>query len=158
MLRDGPTLNLFSMRTTLAISSGLSLDALPPSLNSLLMVRKLVVATRLLVNSVLKDGSNSLNNIKYRRRSFFFANHSPYRRDQMLQAVYTFAIFGAFILGGVISWIAKEYVDAYIDNAHYAKSITHPEMLNEDGTVNQEELIYLRFTDDDATLDDEDDD
>ena len=37
----------------------------------------------------------------------------------MLQAVYTFAIFGAFILGGVISWIAKEYVDAYIDNAHY---------------------------------------
>jgi hypothetical protein len=76
----------------------------------------------------------------------------------MLQAIYFFVIVGAFILGFVASWIAKDYVDAFIDNAAYAKAITHPEMIDEDGNVNQEQLLYLRFTDDDGMIDDEDDD
>jgi hypothetical protein len=75
----------------------------------------------------------------------------------MLQAIYFFVILGAFILGTVVSWIAKDYVDAFIDNAAYSKAITHPEMLDEDGKVNQEQLLYLHFTDDDGMIDDEDD-
>lgn len=75
----------------------------------------------------------------------------------MLQAIYFFVILGAFILGTVVSWIAKDYVDAFIDNAAYSKAITHPEMLDEDGNVNQEQLLYLRFADDDGMIDDEDD-
>lgn len=75
----------------------------------------------------------------------------------MLQAIYFFVILGAFILGTVVSWIAKDYVDAFIDNAAYSKAITHPEMLDEDGNVNQEQLLYLHFTDDDGMIDDEDD-
>lgn len=75
----------------------------------------------------------------------------------MLQAIYFFVLLGAFVLGTVVSWIAKDYVDAFIDNAAYSKAITHPEMLDEDGNVNQEQLLYLRFTDDDGMIDDEDD-
>tara|TARA_A100001388_G_scaffold25834_1_gene16699 strand:- start:29506 stop:29736 length:231 start_codon:yes stop_codon:yes gene_type:complete len=76
----------------------------------------------------------------------------------MVTALYVFGIIGAFLIGGLVSWTAKEYVDAYIDNAAYAKSIVHPEMLDEDGNVDQSELLYLRFTDNDDTLDAEDDD
>ena len=39
---------------------------------------------------------------------------------------------GAFLLGITISWLAKGYVEDYIENAAYAKSVTHPEMLDED--------------------------
>ena len=76
----------------------------------------------------------------------------------MVSALYVFGIIGAFLIGGLVSWTAKEYVDAFIDNAAYAKSIVHPEMLDEDGNVDQSELLYLRFTDNDDTLDAEDDD
>ena len=58
----------------------------------------------------------------------------------------------------VVTFIGKSYLDSYIDNAAYAKSITHPEMLDEDGNVDQSELLYLRLVDDDATIDDNDDD
>ena len=76
----------------------------------------------------------------------------------MVTALYVFGSIGAFLIGGLVSWTAKEYVDAFIDNAAYAKSIVHPEMLDEDGNVDQSELLYLRFTDNDDTLDAEDDD
>lgn len=76
----------------------------------------------------------------------------------MEEAVYVFVLFGAFILGGTFFWVVKDYVEAFIENAAYAKSITHPEMLNDDGTVDTSELLYLRFTDDDGILEDEDDD
>ena len=63
---------------------------------------------------------------------------------------------GAFLLGITISWLAKGYVEDYIENAAYAKSVTHPEMLDEDGQIVHDDLIYLRdmFVEDD----DEDDD
>ena len=48
---------------------------------------------------------------------------------------------GAFLLGITISWLAKGYVEDYIENAAYAKSVTHPEMLDEDG--NFEKTIVL---------------
>ena len=78
--------------------------------------------------------------------------------EQVLGSLYTFGLFVSFVLGAVVAFIAKGYIDAYIDNAAYAKSITHPEMLDEDGNVDQSELLYLRLVDDDATIDDNDDD
>ena len=55
-------------------------------------------------------------------------------------------------IGGVVGWIYKETVDASI----YAKSggITHPEMLDHDGYLINEELYSVRFID--SELDDED--
>ena len=73
-------------------------------------------------------------------------------------ALVVLMVIGAFLLGLVIAWLAKGYVEDYIENAAYAKSVTHPEMLDEDGNVDQSELLYLRFTDNDDTLDAEDDD
>ena len=61
---------------------------------------------------------------------------------------------GAFLLGITISWLAKGYVEDYIENAAYAKSVTHPEMLDEDGQVVQDDLLYLR----DMIVEDDDED
>ena len=71
-------------------------------------------------------------------------------------AVYVFVVLGAFLMGTVTSWVAKDYVDAYIDNAAYAKAVTHPEMLNPDGTVDQSELLTLSFLSEEDFDDDED--
>ena len=78
--------------------------------------------------------------------------------EEVIGSLYTFALFGSFLLGVVVTFIGKSYLDSYIDNAAYTKSITHPEMLDEDGNVDQSELLYLRLVDDDATIDDNDDD
>ena len=61
---------------------------------------------------------------------------------------------GAFLLGITISWLAKGYVEDYIENAAYAKSVSHPEMLDDDGQVVQDDLLYFR----DRIVEDEDDD
>ena len=51
---------------------------------------------------------------------------------------------GAFFLGITMAWLAKGYVEDYIENAAYAKSVTHPERLDEDGNLLHDELIYVR--------------
>ena len=53
-------------------------------------------------------------------------------------------VIGAFLLGVTVSWLAKGYVEDYIENAAYAKSVTHPEMFDEDGNMIHDELIYVR--------------
>ncbi len=77
--------------------------------------------------------------------------------EQVTASLYTFSLFGAFILGSLVTFIFKGYLDAYIDNAAYAKAITHPEMLDENGNVDQSELLYLHLVDDDAIIEDDDD-
>ena len=59
-------------------------------------------------------------------------------------------------IGGVIGWIYKEAVDSSI----YAKSqgITHPEMLDEDGNIMHDELLYVRPASPWDIPEDEDDD
>ena len=61
---------------------------------------------------------------------------------------------GAFLLGITISWLAKGYVEDYIENAAYAKSVSQPEMLDDDGQVVQDDLLYLR----DMIVEDDDED
>ena len=61
---------------------------------------------------------------------------------------------GAFLLGITISWLAKGYVEDQIENAAYAKSVSHPEMLDDDGQVVQDDLLYLR----DMIVEDDDED
>ena len=66
-------------------------------------------------------------------------------------------MFGAFILGGLVSWLTKDSAYAYLDNAAYAKAITHPEMLDEQGNVDQTELLYLSFNEQDDTIEQDED-
>ena len=74
--------------------------------------------------------------------------------DYLLIAIAVLVTIGAFLLGITISWLAKGYVEDYIEKAAYAKSVTHPEMLDENGQIVHDELIYLR----DMIVDDDDDD
>ena len=59
-------------------------------------------------------------------------------------ALVVLVVIGAFILGLVTSWLAKGYVEDYIEIAAYAKSIVHPEMLDEDGMIVSDDLLYIR--------------
>ena len=68
-------------------------------------------------------------------------------------ALVVLGIVGAFILGITVSWLTKGYVEDYIENAAYAKSVSHPEMLDEDGQIVHDELLYLR----DMIVEDDDD-
>ena len=74
--------------------------------------------------------------------------------DYLLIAIAVLVTIGAFLLGITISWLAKGYVEDYIENAAYAKSVTHPEMLDDDGQVVQDDLLYLR----DMIVEDDDED
>lgn len=62
----------------------------------------------------------------------------------MLIALTVLVTIGAFILGIAVSWLAKGYVEDFIENAAYAKSVTHPEMFDSDGNMLHDELIYIR--------------
>ncbi|ABA47193.1 gp224 [Synechococcus phage syn9] len=62
----------------------------------------------------------------------------------MLVALVVLVTVGAFILGTVVTWLAKGYVEDFIENAAYAKSVTHPEMFDEDGNMLHDDLIYIR--------------
>ena len=72
----------------------------------------------------------------------------------MLIALVVLVTIGAFFIGITTAWLAKGYVEDYIENAAYAKSVTHPEMLDENGQVVHDDLIYLR----DMIVEDDDED
>tara|TARA_B100001939_G_C16740626_1_gene529592 strand:+ start:502 stop:735 length:234 start_codon:yes stop_codon:yes gene_type:complete len=76
----------------------------------------------------------------------------------MLVALTVLVTIGAFILGTVVTWLAKGYVEDFIENAAYAKSVTHPEMFDEDGNMLHDELIYIRPENNIWTEFDDDDD
>tara|TARA_B100001996_G_scaffold81013_1_gene59781 strand:- start:1372 stop:1596 length:225 start_codon:yes stop_codon:yes gene_type:complete len=59
-------------------------------------------------------------------------------------ALVVLVVLGAFILGITVSWLAKGYVEDYVENAAYARAVIHPEMLDGDGNMIHDELIYLR--------------
>jgi hypothetical protein len=67
-----------------------------------------------------------------------------------------FLTIGTFVLAFMAGWFANNLFDAWYQNAGYAKSITHPEMLDDEGQILRDELIYLTFRDDDDMLDEED--
>jgi hypothetical protein len=68
-----------------------------------------------------------------------------------------FLTIGTFILAFICGWFANSLFDIWYQNNGYAKAITHPEMLDEDGNIVRDELTYLTFAEDDDILDDEDD-
>ena len=65
-------------------------------------------------------------------------------------------VIGAFLLGVTVSWLAKGYVEDYVENAAYAKAVIHPEMFDTNGNIIHDELIYLRKEKDFYTEFDED--
>jgi|TARA_A100001234_G_scaffold157850_1_gene139325 hypothetical protein len=68
-----------------------------------------------------------------------------------------FLTIGAFLLGFMASWNLKGTFDEWKERAEYAAVVMHPEMMHDGEAVDPSELLYLRLTDDDDILDDEDD-
>jgi len=68
-----------------------------------------------------------------------------------------FLTIGSFLLGLVAAWNLKGIFDEWKDRAEYAAVVMHPEMQTEDGYVDPADLLYLRITDEDDMIDDEDD-
>ena len=58
-------------------------------------------------------------------------------------ALVVLTVIGAFILGITVSWLAKGYVEDYIENAAYSKSVTHPEMFDENGDMLHDDLMLF---------------
>ena len=73
----------------------------------------------------------------------------------MMIAMFVLLTIGAFILGLVTSWLAKGYVEDYIENAAYTKAVIHPEMTDVDGNIIHDELLYMRFQNEIDDTDDE---
>ena len=73
----------------------------------------------------------------------------------MMIAMFVLLTIGAFILGLVTSWLAKGYVEDYIENAAYTKAVIHPEMTDVDGNIIHDELLYMRFQNEIDETDDE---
>jgi len=73
----------------------------------------------------------------------------------MMIAMFVLLTIGAFILGLVTSWLAKGYVEDYIENAAYTKAVIHPEMTDVDGNIIHDELLYMRFQNETDDIDDE---
>lgn len=60
----------------------------------------------------------------------------------------------AFLMGGIVGWIYKSAVDTHTNKRQMDN--LHPEFLNGNGSYVNEELLAVRFMDDDDILDDDD--
>ena len=67
-----------------------------------------------------------------------------------------FITIGSFLLGFVVAWNIKAVFDEWKERADYAAMVMHPEMQQDGEMVNPSELLYLRITEDDDTIDDDD--
>tara|TARA_B100000287_G_scaffold17507_1_gene17572 strand:+ start:6810 stop:7046 length:237 start_codon:yes stop_codon:yes gene_type:complete len=68
-----------------------------------------------------------------------------------------FLTIGSFLLGFIVSWNLKHIYDEWRARADYAAVVMHPEMQTDNGPVDPSELLYLRITDDDDTIEDDED-
>ena len=60
----------------------------------------------------------------------------------------------AFLMGGIVGWIYKSAVDTHTNKRQMDN--LHPEFLNGNGAYVNEELLAVRFMDDDDILDEDD--
>ena len=65
----------------------------------------------------------------------------------------TLVSFLAFLVGGVIGWVAREHSYETTPQTVYA----HPEMFDENGNLSADEILAVRFENYDNTEDDEED-
>ena len=65
----------------------------------------------------------------------------------------TLVSFLAFLVGGVIGWVARAHSYETTPQTVY----THPEMFDENGNLSADEILAVRFENYDNTEDDEED-
>ena len=65
----------------------------------------------------------------------------------------TILMFLFMIVGGLIGWTANDFLYAYMNTR--SNLPTHPEMYDEDGLVINEELLSVRFVDEEEEEEDD---
>ncbi len=68
-----------------------------------------------------------------------------------------FLTIGSFLLGFIVSWNLKHVYDEWKARAEYAAVVMHPEMEMDGVPVDPSELLYLRISDEDDTIDEDED-
>ena len=68
-----------------------------------------------------------------------------------------FLTIGSFLVGFLISWNIKAAFDEWQSKAASAKIVMHPEMYDGDGNLVDDDLFYLRYSEEDDTITDKDD-
>ena len=68
-----------------------------------------------------------------------------------------FLTIGSFLVGFLISWNIKAAFDEWQSKADYAKIVMDPEMYDGDGNLVDDDLFYLRYSEEDDTITDKDD-
>ena len=77
------------------------------------------------------------------------------RSDLSFLYIAFFLTLGSFILGFVASWNLKAVYDEWKERAEYAAVVMHPEMQGADGMADPADLLYLRFTEEDDIMEDD---
>ena len=64
------------------------------------------------------------------------------------------SIILSLILGGIIGWVANDFLYNFMNSRHNLPQ--HPEMYDDNGMVLNEELLTVKFVDDDEVYEDDD--
>ena len=68
--------------------------------------------------------------------------------------IFSMMCFTFLILGGIIGWLAQQ--NNYVNMQHRNEAFVHPEMYDENGMLIADEIVAVRFENDNSEEDDED--
>ena len=74
----------------------------------------------------------------------------------VLIVIFSILCLTFLILGGIIGWLAQQNNYIKMQNAGIVSATYHPEMYDENGNLIPDEIIALRFENDNSEEDDED--
>ena len=69
----------------------------------------------------------------------------------VILVIFSMMCFTFLIIGGIIGWLAQQ--NNYVNMQH--QGITHPEMYDENGNIIPDEIVALRFENDNSEEDDD---
>ena len=73
----------------------------------------------------------------------------------VILVIFSMMCFTFLILGGIIGWLAQQ--NNYINLQNQGMAFSHPEMYDENGNLIPDEIVAVRFeNNDDTELDDDD--
>ena len=73
----------------------------------------------------------------------------------VLLVIFSILCFTFLILGGIIGWLAQQ--NNYVNMQHRNEAFVHPEMYDENGMLIADEIVALRFENNDNSEEDDED-
>ena len=73
----------------------------------------------------------------------------------VILVIFSMMCFTFLILGGIIGWLAQQNNYIKMQNAGVVSATYHPEMYDENGNIIPDEIVALRFENDNSEEDDD---